>query len=417
MNCRGKLPNLSHLLIFEQVAAAGSASQAADIVSRSQPAVAIALNKLETFAGSALLERDRSGSRPTEAGKILLARIRRLFDQLNDALLKPRVGAPFARPETLPSMRSKLSATNISGLIAIAQNGALPDAALATGVSKPSLYRIARDLEHSVGRPCFEHSRLGLKVNEAGAELARRLNLALREIYDALDEIEALRGEVTASIQIGVRRTAAIGPLSEAIREFLTLHPKAHVRVIDEPFDQLLTDLRHGRLDLLYGPLRRPGWATDIIDEPFFYTPYTIVARTDHPLAGKGEVTAVQLLDYDWIMSKPGSPRRKACEALFQDYRKFPVSSVETSSAELKFALLSSSDRIALLTSKELLPQIETGRLTILNVPQIHKRANDGITMRSDWHPTVAQHKFVELLRKYAARLEPQITTMHRYSA
>jgi DNA-binding transcriptional LysR family regulator len=402
MSYRGKLPNLNHLRIFERVAAAGSASRAAETVNRSQPTVTLAIRKLEECFGATLLERGRSGSHPTEVGRILLERIHRLFDQMDGALLRPFSGPAFVSADRLLGMRSKISLASIRGLIAIAEHDNLKDAAQAASLSKPSLYRIARDLERVLGRGCFEHSDQGFAANKAGAELARRFNLALREIDLAHEEIETVRGVISSRIVVGARRTCAMKPLGKAVTEFLSIYPHAHVRVADGPHDQLLRDLRHGRLDMLYGPLRRPEWAVDVTQEAFFYDPYSIAVRAGHPLKGKRNVTLSDLASYDWIMPNHGSPRRRAFELLFESFEQAPTSSIETSSPEFQLTMLASSDRITLMTSREAREQVEAGVLTTIEFGDVCQRLHDGITTRLDWRPTTAQTHFIDILRKHA---------------
>ncbi|MFC0407203.1 LysR family transcriptional regulator [Roseomonas elaeocarpi] len=400
MDYRSKLPNLSHLAMLQRVVEAGSVSKASRIVRRSQPTMTLALRKLEAFAGAPLLERGHSGSQPTEAGWLLLARVDRLFGQLDDALLNPLVGGPIAQQERLAALRAKLSATAMRGLIAIAEQRGVPAAALATGLSKPTLYRMARDLERVLGRSVFDPSSDGMVPNKIGFELARRFNLALKEIGHALEEIASLQGDSVSRIHIGIRRTSATQPLSEAMEAFLNIHPKARIRIEDGAFEQMIQDLRYGRIDLIYGPLEQPHLAADVVQEALFHLPYSIVVRAGHPLTRKSRVTTKDLVSFDWIISRPGSPRRKACDALLAKSLSSPSYSIETSSTELMLTVAANSNRIALLTTREARQHIEAGLLTTLDHAEVDGRTDDGIITRRDWRPTPVQARFVELLRK-----------------
>jgi LysR family transcriptional regulator of gallate degradation len=73
-------PSLRQLRVFEAVARHKSIGRAAASTGLSQPAVTQAIASLERRFGVALFERVRSGSYPTDFGKILLARTERLFD-------------------------------------------------------------------------------------------------------------------------------------------------------------------------------------------------------------------------------------------------------------------------------------------------------------------------------------------------
>jgi DNA-binding transcriptional LysR family regulator len=64
--------DLRKLATLRAVAAAGSFSQAADVLSVSQPAVSRQIALLERQVGQALLTRTRKGVAPTEAGRLLL---------------------------------------------------------------------------------------------------------------------------------------------------------------------------------------------------------------------------------------------------------------------------------------------------------------------------------------------------------
>ena len=85
--------------------------------------------------------------------------------------------------------------------------------------------------------------------------------------------------------------------LSAAVDALLASYPAAQVQVVDGHYDALLADLRAGRLDLLFGVLRRPAWAVDVKEELLFDNPYVVVARARHPLTRvkritpRGEVT------------------------------------------------------------------------------------------------------------------------------
>jgi DNA-binding transcriptional LysR family regulator len=66
--------NLTRLRVLREVLTQGSFSAAADSLSYTQSAVSQAIAKLEEEAGTALLERDRRGPRPTAAGQALASR-------------------------------------------------------------------------------------------------------------------------------------------------------------------------------------------------------------------------------------------------------------------------------------------------------------------------------------------------------
>lgn len=75
----------SRLRVFREVIAHGSFSAAADSLSYSQSAVSQAIATLEGEAGVALIERTRSGARPTAAGAALAAQAEGILAQIEAA--------------------------------------------------------------------------------------------------------------------------------------------------------------------------------------------------------------------------------------------------------------------------------------------------------------------------------------------
>ncbi|MER6737177.1 LysR family transcriptional regulator [Streptomyces puniciscabiei] len=75
----------TRLAALVAVAEAGSITRAADRLGYTPPALSQQLAKLEREAGTALLVRHHRGARLTEAGEVLVARARRVLDELEQA--------------------------------------------------------------------------------------------------------------------------------------------------------------------------------------------------------------------------------------------------------------------------------------------------------------------------------------------
>ena len=119
----------------------------------------------------------------------------------------------------------------------------------------------------------------GLAPTSQARELARRLKVALRELEYGIEELRAAQGVFMSRIRVGNIPHSGTHLLSTAITQFLALYPAAFVHVLDGPYEPLLDALRAGDLDLLFGVLRRPAWATDVKEDFLFSNPYAVVVR------------------------------------------------------------------------------------------------------------------------------------------
>jgi DNA-binding transcriptional LysR family regulator len=399
-----EIPSLRQLRAFAAAARLESVSAAAREVNLSQPGLTQSLHALEQRLDAQLFVRRRSGCYVTPLGSILLPRVRRFFDHIGAALSEPVIGSPFVGHAALPAALNKITSLQIRSLIAIAESPSIEAAARRLDVAQPSLYRPARDLERELRRSLYHRTAQGVTTNTQGAELARRFQVAVREIEYGLEELHAAQGSVVSRIVVGNIPHSGERVLSGAVDALLASYPTAHVQVVDGHYDVLLNDLRAGKLDLLFGVLRRPAWAIDVEEELLFDNPYVVVARAGHPLSRAKRITPRDLARYDWIMPEAGAPRRKAFERMFAGLPRQPRVSIEATSLSVYRSILAGSDRLTLM-SRLAAQANESAALAVLPFRSPHLRRRDGVASRVEWHPTDVHLRFLQLLRAEARKV------------
>jgi LysR family transcriptional regulator, regulator for genes of the gallate degradation pathway len=395
------VPSLRQLRAFEAVARLKSVSSAAREVNLSQPALTQSLHAFEAGLRARLFERRCSGCYPTEPGVILLPRVRRFFDHIRLALTEPTIGAPFTARQNVDTIVSKLTRPQLRSLIAISENQSFEAAARWLGIAQPSLHRSAKELERELRRNLYQRTANGMTTTAQGSELARRFQLAIREIEYGFEEIQAAKGKVVSRLAVGNIPHSNNQMLSIAINGLLRAYPNAHVHVVDGHYEMLLHDLRAGKLDFLFGVLRRPNWVSDVEEEVLFENPYVVVARKNHPLRSVSTLTLDNLVRYDWVMPGPGTPRQQAFERMFGAITTRPRVSIETTSMQICRTILASTDRLTLMSRAE--AQLNDKRaLTMLPLQSPHLNRVDGVATRLDWQPTRIHLQFLDLLRAQA---------------
>jgi hypothetical protein len=110
------------------------------------------------------------------------------------------------------------------------------------------------------------------------------------------------------------------------------------------------------------------------------------------------------LARYDWIMPGPMTPRHQAFRRMFASLPDLPRISVETTSLQIYRDILSTTDRLTLMSALE--AQLnEPNKLAILPFRSAHLRRCDGMAMRADWQPTPIHRHFLDVLRTHARAL------------
>jgi LysR family transcriptional regulator of gallate degradation len=395
-----ELPSLRQLRAFEAVARLESVSAAARDIHLSQPGVSQAIRALENGLGVPLVERRQSGCYVTEPGAVLLPRVRRFFERLRAAMTEPSGNSPAGR-QSIDATINRITRPQLQSLIAASEHPSFDAAARSLKISQPSLHRSARELERELRRSLYRRTATGVTTTAYGSELARRIQVALGEIEYALDELQAARGNVVSRIAIGNIPHSATQILSNAIKEFLSRYPTAHVRIVDGHYEDLLDKLRAGKLDLLYGVLRRPDWAADVEEELLFANHYVVIARHGHPLHRSKRVRSRDLANFGWIMPGPLTPRQQALHRMLEGVCAEPKISLETTSLQIYRTILRATDQLTLMSRFEAKLN-DTGSLARLPYRSPKLRRFDGIATRIGWQPTRIHREFIELLRAEA---------------
>ena len=106
------------------------------------------------------------------------------------------------------------------------------------------------------------------------------------------------------------------------------------------------------------------------------------------------------LADFEWIAPRVGTPSRHRFQNIFKNNKlSEPEHIIECSSTVATRGLLLNTDRVALLSRRQLLPEIEAGLLSVLPLSLPESRRPIGLTIRKDWQPTIAQQSYIDILK------------------
>lgn len=397
------IPNLRHLRMLQTIGRTQSLGSAAREMNTSQPAVTLALSTIEADLGAAVFSRSGMGTFATPVGAQVLLRVGRFFEILEAAMGEAAPSAPQG-PQRPPVDRL-ITATQIRALIAASEPRSIEAVARSLEVSVTALFRSARSLEKTMRASLFDRAPQGRVCNPVGAALARQFRCAARELDIAREEIRLAQGEEDCEIVIGALPMTGALELAEAARAFSAKRRRARIKILTGEYDTLLEDLSNCRLDIIFGLLRCPAWATDITKEELFDDAYCIAARPGHPLSRLSAITPADLIKYDWIVPPDGTPRRLQIEALFDGLDAKPHFNIETRSLATSRALLMNSDLITLMTRSEIRIDTQLGLVSALPCKDLRAIPPKGIATRANWLPTPVHAEFLDVLRRVTADL------------
>ena len=269
---------------------------------------------------------------------------------------------------------------------AAARHESLTRAAQDVHLSQPAVSMQVRELEEAFGLPLFEPQGRGLRLTEAGRELAAHVEEVLERV-EALDELAARwRGVRSGRIRLGVVSTAKYF-VPRLLAQFLRAHKGIDFRLSIHNREEILGELRGNTLDFVI--MGRPPEGIDCVATPFAPNLLGILCAPEHPLSRRRGLELAELRDEPFIVREPGSGTRAAMERIFAAERvKFRATMEMDSNETIKQAVIAGLG-LGFLSLHTVRNELATGRLVLLDVI--------GLPVRRQWF----------LVRRTARRLVP----------
>ncbi|NYT70438.1 LysR family transcriptional regulator [Pusillimonas noertemannii] len=399
-------PHLKQLRCVLAVCRAGSTARASEALPLSQSAIARAIRQLESSLGLTIFDRGARGMLATAEGRLLAHRASRAMAQLELAETEAaRLADEAAR--RLEFGRGRFSGAcshrHLQTYIAFCESRGESAAARRLGVSQPAVNQALRQVEHMLGTRLFQRSSRGMRLTESGEAVLRRAKLAMDELRHAHEDLGALRGRMRGRIVVGSLPLSAGVLVPRAVDRVLSRHRDLHVTIVDGTYDALLNQLLHADVDVIVGALRPWAAGPEIVQETLFTDTLCVVARRGHPLLDEPPCGLRELEAAPWIAPLSGTPAREAFERAFAaEGVAAPRGLLEANSAVVVQALLMDSDRLALLSRRQIVRGVSAGLLAVVPL-QIHETERQiGLTMRADADPGSALRMFMDEIRLLA---------------
>jgi DNA-binding transcriptional LysR family regulator len=232
-------------------------------------------------------------------------------------------------------------------------------------LSQPAVSMQIKQLEGHIGLPLFEQMGKKIFLTEAGRELfhyARSIAQQLSEMEAVFDEMKGLgQGKLTLSV---VNTANYFTP--QLLAKFCQRHPNINVILQVANRDAVLKQLADNSTDLAI--MGQPPDGLDISAESFLENPLVVIAPPGHPLAKFKRVKFAKLAEETFLSREQGSGTRSAMERVFEQHKIQPHISMEMETNEAIKQAVQAGMGLGILSLHSIDLELETGRLTMLNV-------------------------------------------------
>lgn len=276
------------------------------------------------------------------------------------------------RPAPYPSenesdslIKAGLKLNHLRLISAISDLGQVSAAADALNISQPAASRLLTEMESILEAPLCERVSKGVELTRFGKAMAMRARSILLEIREADREISELKTGYGGSVSIGSVTGPALSLAVPAIRRVRGSYPAIQINCQIDSSNVLARDLISARYDFYIGRIPDEFNPRQFQALALGAEKACLIARKDHPLAGKKAIPVGELATRDWVFQPAGSLLRRAIEHLFiESGASLPDNIVSTSSVLLTTALLMESDSIAAIAAD--VAQYLTSRTSVM---------------------------------------------------
>src|SRR5580658_8553360 len=208
-----------------------------------------------------------------------------------------------------------MTLTELSYIVALAQERHFGRAAERCHVSQPTLSIAIKKLEEELDVTLFERSKNGVQITPLGERIAGMASDVLHQAAAIKDVAAADKEQLQGPFQLGTLPT--IGPY--LLPQFIPLLRKTAAQlslfVEEGSQDSLTLKLRNGELDaiLVTAPFSEP----DVVTQSLFDEPFVLLLPADHPLASKTVIVAADLDPAEILLLGEGDRFRDQVLAAF----------------------------------------------------------------------------------------------------
>ena len=282
--------------------------------------------------------------------------------------------------------------------LAVVDHKGMSAAAAELHISQPALTKSIHQLEDILGVELFERLPTGVVTTRFGEILARRTRLMDLEYRHAVAEIQAIKGGTGGTVNVGAGPVWAVRILPPIIAAFRRQQPKVKIKLRTGVIDTLVPALLGGELDVVCASLDFPAHP-EFVKEHLIDLKHVLIARAEHPLAGRREIAAKQLLAYPWLALVNDYVGNSRVNSFFAaNELQPPRIGVESTSISAALNLLREDDFIFNIPTM-MLPYAELFGLRKLAVRGTLWDAPAGIAYRATKSPAPAVSAFCALVR------------------
>jgi DNA-binding transcriptional LysR family regulator len=186
--------------------------------------------------------------------------------------------------------------------VAVLEHRSFRKAAAVLHLTQPAVTKAIASLEQTLQVRLFDRVANGVEPTVHGRSFAPRAAAIFDELRRAAQELTLVSSGAKGSLRVGIVPMPAIPFLPVALNRLLDEHPDVLTSVVEERETELIDRLRKRDIEVAILRMSLVDPAADMQVTKLFDERLCVVARQDHPLAVRRQLSWADLLEHRWVM-------------------------------------------------------------------------------------------------------------------
>jgi len=264
--------------------------------------------------------------------------------------------------------------------------------------TQPAISAQIRSIEEEVGCRLLDRSGGKVAITAAGKRFLRYVEEALEARRVALAAVAEIERVPSGEIVVAANEGTCLHLLPEVFADFKKQYPDVGITVKRSESREVLEAISDNSADfgVVAMPVKDKRLTTVVIhkDELVLITP------PGHPLAGREEVSIVEVARYPLLIPKLGRTR-DAIDEVLHDRQIKPNISMELDSSELMKRFVAVDVGVALIASSNVVSDVKAGLLCACRVNDVQIRRDMALVFRKDKALSRAALAFIDIAVKH----------------
>lgn len=196
----------------------------------------------------------------------------------------------------------------------VAQNLSFSQAAESLFIAQPAISIAIKKLEAELNTPLFNRNRKQVSLTPEGRALLNHANTILKQVADAKNEMQALRGLERGEVRIAMPAMNGAYHFPALFAQFMQRHPSLQIYVEEEGTRKVEQHLEDGSIDLGVVILDQ---APDTLEvHPLIDEEMVVCVAPEHRFSGLKKITAEEFFEENLILVKEGYFLRETIDRL-----------------------------------------------------------------------------------------------------